>query len=433
MLTKKKTIGRARRFGAAALAATVAAGLFAGCSSDSGDSDGPVTIEFWGWVPGIEDLVDQWNENNSDIQVEFNRMTGDDQQKVEGAVEAGTAPDLIQLTTHSIPNYVISGWAQDITEYASGMEDEYVPSAWNAVSVEGRVYGIPQDIGPGGMMYRADLFEEHGIDVPTTWDEYLDAARALHEADPDLHIANLSPSETGQWTQQMQQAHGSWYQIGDDTWEVTVDSEESQVVAERWQTLLDEDLVTTEQMWTPEYWTLVNEGSIATITYAAWFPVLLAENAAETSGAWRVAPMPTYPGESYSSDTGGAALVVLEGSEHPAEAVEFANWLNSSPDTQEHLITVGGLFPASNAGLESEALMQPMEFFGDQVVNEVFVESARNAAEGWIDGPNYGFVSTAIADEFARAVNGEITFSEALSNAADATRDDLASRGLTVE
>ncbi|MCV2394472.1 extracellular solute-binding protein [Actinotalea sp. M2MS4P-6] len=435
-------LGWRRTTAAVAAAASIAALAACGSTGDntaSGESGGaadagsdPTTVEFWGWVPGLEDLVAQWNDENPDIQVNFHRMTGDDGQKVEAAVDAGAGPDLVQLSTHSLPDYVIQKRVQDITEYVSGDEANYTPAAWASVTFDGHVYGVPQGIGPTGMMYRQDILDQYGIPVPTTWDEYLQAARDLHAANPDVYIANLSPGEIGQWMQEVQQAEGSWYGIDGDSWTVGVNDAASKQVAERWQTLLDEGLVTTELMWTPEYWSLVNAGTIATISYAAWFPNALVENAADTSGLWRVAPMPTPAGSDNQGDSGGAAVVVLAGAEQPAAAAAFASWLNGSDETQEALIVDGGLFPSTINGLANPALMEASDFFGGQVINEVFAESAAKTPATWVDGPDYGTAQTAVLDEFAKVVAGSETFVEALDNAQAAVVADLEARGLSV-
>ncbi len=430
---KATKLARTRLLRTASIA-LVGAVAFAGltaCSPSGGD--GEVTeIEFWGWVPGLEDLVDQYNAENTAVQVSFHRMTGDDGQKVEAAVDAGSGPDLVQLSTHNLPDYVIQGRVVDITDYVSDQADNYTPASWAAVSFDGAVYGIPQGIGPAGLMYRSDILEQYGIAVPTTWDEYLAAARALHSANPDVYIANMSPSEIGQWAQEIQQAESSWYGIDGDAWSLGVNDAGSKLVAERWQTLLDEGLVTTQQMWTPEYWALVNNGTIATISYAAWFPSILAENAAATSGLWQVAALPTNTGSTNSGDSGGAAVVVLKNTEHAKEAAEFAAWLNGSDETQEALITVGGLFPSTLNGLASPALLSSSDFYAGQVINEVFIDSAERTPATWVEGPNYGTIQTALLDEFAKVVTGEQTFLEALDKAQAAGIADLEARGLNV-
>lgn len=437
-MTTMSSPRRAWRTGALLAAGALAVGGLSACSGssspdDSADADGGVTtVDFWGWVPGLEDLVDEWNAGNPDIQVSFHRMTGDDGEKVEAAVDAGAGPDLVQLSTHDLPDYVIAGRVQPITDYVSGDQSNYTPASWASVSFDGQVYGVPQGIGPSGTMYREDIFSQYGVEYPETWDEYLEAARTIHTANPDVYIANMSPTEFGQWVQEVSQAEGSWYGIDGDAWKVGLNGEESQLVAERWQTLLDEGLVTTEQMWTPEYWALVNSGKIATISYAAWFPTLLAQNAEATSGLWRVGSMPVNAGESFQGDSGGAAVVVLKGAEDPAAAAKFAAWLNGSDDTQDALITVGGLFPSTTNGLASAALLEAQPFYGDQEINEVFIDAAKNTPDTWVEGPNFGTATTALTDEFSKVVTGEQTFAQALDKAQAAVIADLEARGLNV-
>ena len=419
------------------IASASALALLAGCSAGTApaaddNAAGASTVDFWGWVPGLEDLVDQYNKLDTGTTVTFHRMTGDDGTKVKAAVDAGAGPDVVQLSTHDLPDYVIAGRVQDITEYVSDDEANYTPSSWASVSFDGQVYGVPQGIGPAGMMYRTDMFEKFGIAVPTTWDEYLNAARAIHAADPNVYIANMSPSEVGQWMQEVQQAESSWYGVDGDAWNVGINDKGSQLVAKRWQTLLDEGLVTTDTMWTPEYWANVNAGKIATISYAAWFPSLLASNAESTSGLWKIAPLPVNAGSTNAGDSGGAADVVLKGAANPKAAAEFISWLNGSDDTQETMISVGGIFPSTKNGLASSALTSAVPFYGDQVINEVFIDAAKNTPATWVDGPNYGTAQTALTDEFAKVINGQETFLEALDAAQAATVDDLKARGLSV-
>jgi multiple sugar transport system substrate-binding protein len=427
-----------RRVGSVILAGAIAATLLTACSSSSdpsssgGTGTGPVTLSMWGWIPGLEDMVAKWNAKNPNIKVDVHRMTGDDGQKVEAAVDAGAGPDLVQLSTHELPNYVISKRVKPITQYVADIKANNTPSAWASVTFGNDVYGVPQGIGPAGLMYRTDLFQKFGIAVPKTWDDYLAAARKIHAADKNTYIANLSPTEIGQWSQEIQQAHSSWYGIKGDSWTVGVNDGPSKTVAQRWQTLLDEKLVTTQKMWTPEYWALVNSGKIATISYAAWFPTLLEQNAAKTSGKWRVAALPTNAGSGDSGDSGGAAVVVLKGSKNVAAAAKFASWLNDSDDTADTLITVSGLFPSTKNGLASPALLKPWPFFGGQVINQVFTAAAQATPATWTEGPNYGTAQKAITDEFSKVVTGQETFLQALDKAQATTVDDLKSRGLSV-
>ncbi len=52
-----------------------------GGSQAKSSSDEVVTLQFWGGVPpeaGPQAVVDEWNEHNPDIQVEYTRFVNDD-------------------------------------------------------------------------------------------------------------------------------------------------------------------------------------------------------------------------------------------------------------------------------------------------------------------------------------------------------------------
>ena len=419
------------------------AGLVTACSSGGGGSggsgggDAPAggeALQFWGWVPGLEDLVATWNAGNPDVQVEFHRMTGDDGQKVEAAVDAGAGPDIVQLSTHQLPDYVINQRVQAISEHVSDDEDLYTPSSWKSVTVGGEVYGLPQGSGPTAMMYREDILAQHGIAVPTTYEEYEAAAAALHAADPDVYLAGFAPSEIGQWVQDVSQAGGSYFDVQGEAWDVVVDSPAGQEVAARWQRLLDAGLVKVTEMWTPDYWAAVNAGQIATITYAAWFPVQLIENCADLAGKWKVAPQPQPQGGDgpVSGDSGGAANIVLAGASDLEGATKFLRWLNSAPESVTKLISVGGIFPTAKVGLDDPALTEAFPYFGGQVIYDVYRDAADTAPTTWTDGPANGQVDSDLTDGFGEVATGATTFAEVLTDADAAAVARLEKAGLDV-
>ncbi len=436
---RPSTASRPRRHGAGLVASAALIALLAACagggSSESpaapADAGEPVTIEFWGWVPNLEEAVEAWNAENPDIQVEFHRMTGDDGDKIPSAIDAGTAPDVFQLGTAGMVEQIIAGRLLDISDYVEDVSDKYDETAWASVTFGESIYGLPQDAGPSGMMYRTDIFAEHGIEVPTTWEEYLDAGRALKEE--GIYLAQLSPNEAGFWLQQVWQAGGSLAGIDGDQWTVETNNEASMEVAALWQTALDEGLFKVVEMWTPEYWAAVNNGEIATINYLAWFPALLKENVGETSGLWAVTHSPRIGGEETAGSGGYGANVIPANTEHPAQAAEFAKWLNTSDEGLSFLIERGGIFPAALPGLENEALLVEDEFFGGQVINEVFLEEATKAPSTWVYGPTHNLTQEALKDAFARVANGELTFAEALDQVAADQRQDILDAGLAVK
>lgn len=89
----------------------------------------------------------------------------------------------------------------DLTERLrrDGLLDEITPAALSPWSSRGRVYGLPHDVHPVMLAYRADVVEGAGIDLSSveTWEDLIRAMRPLMQdgdgdGRPDRYILNLA-------------------------------------------------------------------------------------------------------------------------------------------------------------------------------------------------------------------------------------------------
>ena len=65
--------------------------------------------------------------------------------------------------------------------------DDIPQPVWDAATIAGNVYGVPFMSNTMHLFYRADLFEAHGLDVPTTYDEVMDACAVLKD-EPSIDL-----------------------------------------------------------------------------------------------------------------------------------------------------------------------------------------------------------------------------------------------------
>jgi len=142
----------------------------------------PTTLMFWTWVPNIADEVALFEAKYPAIKVNVvNAGQGAAQYtKLRTALTANSgAPDICQIEYEYIQTFTITNSLLDLRPYgASAIKSQFVDWTWGQVTgANGEVWAIPQDTGPMGMLYREDIFAAHGISVPTTWDEFADAAR----------------------------------------------------------------------------------------------------------------------------------------------------------------------------------------------------------------------------------------------------------------
>lgn len=427
-----------RRVIAAALA--LGAVLVGGCTDDDGGGDGdgaegPVQLTFWTWA-GVQAAVDVWNAANPDIQVTAVEQAGGDELVTQllTAAQAGNAPDLVQVEYQALPTLVSNDVLVDISEHVQGAVDQFPPGLWQQVTLGTEaVYAIPQDSGPMMFYYRADLFEDYGIEVPTTWDEFADAAQAVREADPDRYLMTFSSGDPGWFAGLCQQAGANWWAIEGETWRVSVNDAATQQVAEYWQGLVEEDLVDDQPMYTPEWNAALNDGTQIGWVSAVWGPGVLNENAGDTAGQWQMAPLPQWTaGESVTGNWGGSSTGVTNDSDHAEQAAEFAAWLNTDPQAAELLVTEGSLYPASTSGQQSPALSEPPEFFSNQPDFYSLAGEIAATAAGFTWGPNVNVTYDAYRDAFGAAITGGTPFTAAVDTMQQTTIEDMRQQGFTV-
>jgi multiple sugar transport system substrate-binding protein len=427
--------------------ALLSAIALAGCSTGSGDggsaaadctpSEGDVTLEFTSWIPGIEDAAALWNEANPSIQVEV--QTGPNgnsgtYQNFFSQLEAGNAPDLGQIEYDALSSFRVQDGLVDLSacEDVVAAEDQFIPWTWGQVTLGGDgVYGIPQDSGPMALFYRSDLFEQNGIDVPETWDEYKEAARQIR--DLGGYITNFSTADINQFAGFVWQANGDWFTNDGDAWTVDMTGEASQQVADYWQELLDEDLVATYPAWTEEWNNAYNSGEVWTWNSAVWGANSISSGAPDTAGLWSVAPSPQWEaGQASAGNWGGSSVAVFRGTEHPYEAAQFALWLNTSDEALTALNESANIYPATTAGLSLPSLAEGVEFYGGQAIYDVFAEAAAQVSPDFVWGPTMTQTYADVSDGFQRAVTGQGTLLEALESAQESTISTLQAQSIPV-
>ncbi|HEV7956542.1 MAG TPA: extracellular solute-binding protein [Marisediminicola sp.] len=424
----------------AALTVATAAMLATGCSAGSGAEPGPVELTYWAWAPELDKVVEVWNEENPDIQVTVQKQDGGDPAitKLLTAIKAGNgAPDLIQAEYQKIPTLVSSDALTDLAPVGAGdLAGNFADGVWSSVTLGGdSVYAVPQDSGPMMFFYREDIFNELGLTVPTTWDEYAETARAVRAADPTKFLGTFSANDAGWFTGLSQQAGASWWGIDGEAWTVGVDEEPTQKVAEFWGGLVEEGVIDNTPMYTPEWNAGLNDGSRIAWTGAVWGPGVLGGNAPDTAGLWKVAPLPQWDASTPATGNwGGSSTGVTTQSEHPEEALEFITWLNTDPEAVAALVETSGIYPADTASAAS-ALSKAPGFFGNQPDFYDVAADIAKTVKPFTYGPNANVTYSAYNDEFAKAADArsQAAFVDAVAVMQKITVDDLQKAGFTVK
>ncbi|MER7574118.1 sugar ABC transporter substrate-binding protein [Streptomyces sp. NPDC126514] len=175
-----------------ALTATACGDDGSGSGGDKGsDGSGKGEIVFWDNNGGVrtdiwKEIIADFEKANPDIKVEYVPIAATEvQSKYDTAIQGGGLPDV-----GGVGAAMLSGIAaQDALEPVetrlaeSGLNgklnEDMVESVKVAGGSEEHMYSIPTSANNGVLYYRTDLFKKAGLEEPTTWDAFYEAAEKL--------------------------------------------------------------------------------------------------------------------------------------------------------------------------------------------------------------------------------------------------------------
>jgi multiple sugar transport system substrate-binding protein len=431
-----------RRLVTSAVAVALGASTLAACGSsdDGGDArSGPVSLTYWTWTPGMDKVVDLWNKGpgkEQQITVTVKKQASGDTlvTKILTAHKAGQAPDLVQAEYQALPTLVSNDALADISGEVDDVKGKFADGVWQQTTLgTDAVYAVPQDIGPMMFYYREDLFEQYGLEVPATWEEFARTARELKKAAPDKDLTTFSANDSGLFAGLAQQAGARWWTTEGEKWKVGIDDEATRKVADFWGGLVEEGAIDNQPMYTPAWNKALNTGKQIAWVSAVWAPGTLTTAAPDTKGKWAMAPLPQWSGsENRTGSWGGSSTAVTTDSENREAAAKFAEWLNTDADALGALAKEGGIYPASTSAQLSGAFAEPPEFFAGQP--DFYTKAAdiakTTAPSAW--GPNVNVAYTSFKDAFGAAAKNKSDFSAALGTMQKETVADLEKQGFEV-
>ncbi|MEV0620047.1 sugar ABC transporter substrate-binding protein [Nonomuraea sp. NPDC050404] len=409
-------------------------------SSSAGDVEAALnaggTITVWAWEPTLKQVVEGFQAKYPKVKVNLvNAGTGDDHYTaLQNAVKAGSGvPDVAQIEYFALPQFALAKSIADLTPFgADKLEGTFTPGPWNSVHSGPGIYGLPMDSGPMALFYNKEVFDKHKIEVPATWEEYIEAARKLHKADPKAYITS-DTGDPGFTTSLIWQAGGKPYQVDGTKVGISFADAGTQKFASAWQQMVTEKLVAPVSGWSDAWYKGLADGTIASLVIGAWMPANLETGVKAGAGKWRVAPMPQWEaGGKATAENGGSSLAVPEASTKKALAYAFIKYAGVDEGVQTRLDN--GAFPATTSHLNAAAFKdKKFPYFGDQQVNQVLAESASQVVTGWKYLPYQTYANSIFNDTVGKAYTGAGTLQDGLKAWQDASVKYGQEQGFTVQ
>jgi len=344
--------------------------------------------------------------------------TGERFAKFPAMVLGGSPPDAV-FAARDTGYYIPQGLLMDLEPYiekagGKAYKERFPEHSWSSVTdpKTGHWRAIPAEQQMWSLVVNVDLAEEVGVELPEdrtwTWEEFMAAAEKFtRDTDGDGKVDHWaytnygtgSPSGqaivVGQW---MLANGGTWWGFNSDCTEVNL------MIPENIEAFKHYISLGVNGYQPPGYvergggdhYRLLGEGAAA---MAVTHPGGIAMATELSGGVLRLYPM-FLPGPGQKVSLYTEAWAIAEGAEHPDEAWEFINWLNTDEKQLERM-QVQGTLPASLSALEKVKEVKPENTFW---VDLIGVHTEPGCYEYL---PRIGEIKQVVTDACTRAYQGE--------------------------
>ena len=355
--------------------------LLAGCVVTLAQAQQSITVAAY---PAVDEIakaaVTQWKKKHPTVEVKVvSRAFADHHTAMTTALSTSSnLPDVMVVEFGYVARFAEGGGLEDLgaAPYAiKTQQARFVPFAFRqATAASGAVVAVPADIGPGTLLYRADILKKAGLteaDLMQSWDGYVAAGVKIKATTGAYLVAHARDVKDIVIRSDIKPGEGLYI---DAKGRVLVDSPRFVRAFELAKKVRDGKLDGKISAWSNEWSEGFKRGTIATQMSGAWLAGHLNNwLAPDTKGLWRASQLPEKAWGSW----GGSFYTIPKGAKNKALAWDFIQMMTLDPQMQLNAFKSQDAFPAL-VDVHNDAFFdQPIEFLGGQKARLLWREASR--------------------------------------------------------
>lgn len=319
--------------------------------------------------------------------------------------------------------YAAAGWLLPLDKYLAnepGYFDDFFPMHVERVKLpegvqapkglEGTYYALPYDSAQMILFYREDLYEEKGLEVPETWEDFVNNAIALNDPANNVYGASVAG---GTGPQQLNRVISIAVSLGgvpilDENLQPAVNSEAWVQAVQSYTDLIHVHKATPPGVMEYHYAEQNEAFSQGIVAQMVQYMVAMetVENPSSSVVSGKVGYAPFPGGRSLG---GSWALGISPFSKHPDEAWEFIKFVNSRESVLLQTLQFANDFIRKSTFSEDE--------FKARYPNGPMLQSALEGVFSLPQIPEIGQIQQIVQEEVGKAVSLQKPVKQALDDA----------------
>ncbi|KLU60666.1 putative arabinose-binding protein precursor [Peptococcaceae bacterium CEB3] len=402
------------------------------------------TITWWTWQPKpfseaeLKLFESQYPNITVKVTVFGNGLAA--MSKLATALKAGSgAPDVVMLPYENLPQYINTGGIADISAYDGYLKPYFLPFAWTQVNQNSKLYGVPMDMEPMGLYYDSTAFVGAKLSVPVTWSQFASEAAKYHKA-TGKYMGFFAVND-GDWMNALLWDSGATPFSGSgNNWKININSPQAKKMFEFWGNMVKNGSVKAVSDFTPEFESELSKGDFAAMLGAPWYMhAILVPYAGSGSQTWRLAQIPQWGSSdpAVNGAIGGSCQVVTTQAKDKQAAALFVAWYSATQTSLAQILKAptdngGGWLPAAQASQKLPAFNAAAPILNGQKPYPMFTQFAKSVNTSFQFSPWTTYFFNQMQIEAAKAVQGSITWSQALDNVQKSVVNYAQSQGYSV-
>ena len=394
----------------------------------------------------MQGLTPEFNALHPDITLEWVVLEENvlRQNVTTDIATRGGQYDVMTIGTYEVPIWGAQGWLTSLNDLPAEWDiDDLLPAIRGGLTVDGELYAAPFYGESSMVMYRTDLMEAAGLEMPDapTWEFIRTAAEAMTDRDNEVYGICLRGKagwgENGAFLTAMANSFGArWF---DENWQPQFDSPQWAATIDFYLDLMtnfgppgasangfNENLTLFQQgkcgMWIDA--TVAASfvtGADSTVADSVGF-ALAPDNGLGKRGNWLWAWSLAIPETSDSIDAAKIFVAWATSKEYTALVAANEGWANVPPGTRSSLYAnpeyqavpfAQMTLDSINSADPTNPTVDPVPYVGVQFVAI----------------PEFQGIGTAVGQEFSAALAGQKTAAEALAAAQELTLQEMTNAG----
>jgi cellobiose transport system substrate-binding protein len=284
-----------------------------------------------------------------------------------------------------------------------------------STSKEGKIVGIPTDVGGLAIAYRTDLFKAAGL--PTNrdevsklwpgWDAFMDIGKKYVQATGKQFLDN---APTSVYFQAINQGTERYYNNADR--KLSYDKNPQVKAAFDLALKAIAANISAKQGSFSSGWTAgMGKGDFAVVAAPSWMLGSIRTNAPTTSGKWDVAAIPGGAG-----NWGGSYLAIPKRAKNPKAAWKYIAETQSPAGQLDHFLIAGALPTTPSVYTDPKLVSKTDPFFSEAPIGKIYTESVTKLKPFYI-GPEDGTIGTEFLNVLTSVEQGKVAPDKAWSTA----------------